>query len=205
MQDGDVYITTKSRAPSRGPSEASHPHRRPKPQAPQKTIDDFWDAFTTRHPGKVHSILPKNRYAKSKAAHEPKGTVYDRAAHSSYDVAKAECEATVKKIARECKRVNMRYRDPHFDIEFDLKYKVNDCLEGLVKSGDNQFEPNSVKRIPVRAFISPSCAASNFWNRRFSTIPNSTLTVRRRATFGREMTAIAGSFPPSARSATRKV
>ena len=126
---------------------SSLPTRKVKKQVPQKTVDEFWEAFTTKFPGKVHTILPKNAYAKSKAAREPKGTVYGRSAGKSYEEAKADCVATVDKIAQECKRVNMRYRDPHFDIEFDLKSQKRDCLDGLVYSEEGT--PKSVKRVPV--------------------------------------------------------
>ena len=140
------------------------PPLKAKKQVPQKTVDDFWDVFTTKFPGKVHNILPKNAYAKTKAAHEPKGVVHSQAALKSYEATKAECVAAVEKIANECKRVNMRYRDPHFDIEFDLKWGKNDCLEGLAASYGEPFEPNSVKRVPVSGKIGSKvsgCPASS--------------------------------------------
>lgn len=129
------------------------PSRKVKKQVPQKTVDEFWEAFTTKFPGKVHTILPKNAYAKSKAAREPKGTVYGRCAGNSYKEAKADCTATVDKIAQECRRVNMRYRDPHFDIEFDLKSNKRDCLDGLLIYED-AGRPKSVKRVHVSLVIS---------------------------------------------------
>lgn len=55
------------------------------------------------------------------------------------------------KIVKECRRVNQKYRDPHFDIEFDLKWGAKDCLSML--SGDTEeswwenFSPGSVKRV----------------------------------------------------------
>ena len=124
------------------------PPRKGKKTVPQKNIDDFWTAFTTKFPGKVHTIIPKNAYARSKAAREPKGTVYGQGTIKSYDEARDECVATVTKIARECRRVNMRYRDPHFDIEFDLKSEKRDCLNGLLIYPD-AGRPKSVKRVNV--------------------------------------------------------
>ena len=146
MQDDN-----QSRHSSRRPSSSRTPVRLPKKQNPQKTIDDFWDHFTTNFPGKVHTILPQNVFAKSKAAHQPKGLVRGRAAIRSYEEAYNECKAAVEKIAKECRRVNMRYRDPHFDIEFDLKQNSGDreCLEGFGYSPAEPFMPCSVKRIPV--------------------------------------------------------
>lgn len=66
----------------------------------------------------------------------------------SYDQAAAECKHAVEKIAKECRRVNHKYRDPHFDIEFDLKRNRRDCLDALGEVSDKAY-PKSVKRIPV--------------------------------------------------------
>lgn len=47
--------------------------------------------------------------------------------------------------------MNQKYRDPHFDIEFDLKWGRNDCLKMLSAANDGNegcsFEPGSVKRV----------------------------------------------------------
>ena len=52
------------------------------------------------------------------------------------------------KIARECRRINAKYRDPHFDIEFDLKRDRRDCLDSLQStSNDDRHWPRSVKRV----------------------------------------------------------
>ena len=118
-------------------------------RSPQQTVDDFWDKFIAKHPGKVHTVLPHDVYAKSKAAHGPKGIARGQATHKLYEQAVAACRAAVDKIAKECRRVNMRYRDPHFDIEFDLKRNKNECLEGLTATDDPPFKPGSVKRVPV--------------------------------------------------------
>lgn len=50
---------------------------------------------------------------------------------------------------KECLRVNQKYRDPHFDIEFDLKWGQRDTLETLPIKGakKTQFKPQSVKRV----------------------------------------------------------
>ncbi|MCJ1402545.1 hypothetical protein MMC11_005765 [Xylographa trunciseda] len=122
-------------------------HRKPKLQTPQQTVNEFWNVFTTKFPGRVDRVLPDNVYAKSKAATEPRGVVHGQAALKSYDETRAECTRAVEKIAKECRRVNMRYRDPHFDIEFDLKQNKNDCLQGLVSGNDEPLQPQSVKRV----------------------------------------------------------
>lgn len=54
----------------------------------------------------------------------------------------------MEKIAKECRRVNHKYRDPHFDIEFDLKGNQRDCLDGFgyTQEVDRRY-PRSVKRV----------------------------------------------------------
>ena len=130
------------------PSTVGNPGRKITKRVPQRNVDEFWDNFTTKFPGKIHSILPSNVYAKTKAAHSPVGLVHGRATHRSYDEAVADCRAAVDTIARECRRVNLKYRDPHFDIEFDLKRNRRDCLDALDGAGKD-LNPKSVKRVPV--------------------------------------------------------
>ena len=105
--------------------------------------------FTTKYPGKVHSILPSDIYAKSKASKTKKGIISGQRTVKSYNQAASECKNAVEKIATECRRVNHRYRDPHFDIEWDLKQGYRDCLDGLEYTED-RADPKSVKRVPVR-------------------------------------------------------
>ena len=65
------------------------------------------------------------------------------------------CRAKVEKIITECRRVNQKYRDPHFDLEADLKLLVRDCLDSLDAKRDNfdsltiisQYNPKSAKRV----------------------------------------------------------
>ncbi|KAL8853966.1 MAG: hypothetical protein Q9221_001274 [Calogaya cf. arnoldii] len=123
------------------------PGKKVKQRVPQRNVDEFWDKFTTKFPGKIYSILPSNVYAKTKAAQSPVGLVHGRATRKSYDEAVADCRAAVDSIARECRRVNLKYRDPHFDIEFDLKRNRRDCLKALDGSGSD-LTPKSVKRVP---------------------------------------------------------
>ena len=197
-----------SNAPGRRPTP---PPRAVKKQVPQKTIDEFWKAFTTKFPGKVHTIIPKNAYAKSKAAHEPKGTVFGQTTLKSYDEARDECVATVEKIAKECRRVNMRYRDPHFDIEFDLKSGKRDCLYGLLPS-DDAGQPKSVKRVHVRC---PTLVCVGYLherrvltrvrrNSKSSRTPCFTSTTLLPTTCARAARATAGSWRRWVLSATRK-
>jgi hypothetical protein len=90
--------------------------------------------------------LPENLYAKRAALKAPKGVVPGHRAVVSYDEAVAACKSKVAKIVKECRRVNQKYSDVHFDIEFDLKWGAKTCLENLRRDGGDK-EPGSVKRV----------------------------------------------------------
>jgi hypothetical protein len=76
------------------------------------------------------------------------------------DAAEA-CTQKVEKIVKEHRRVNQRYRDPHFDIDLDLKSRRGHCLgtwaeptQWLLKDKSGKLYPNdnlpkSVKRVDV--------------------------------------------------------
>lgn len=153
---GQYSMEDQNENASQAPSPVAPPLARPrkaKNQVPQRTIDLFWSRFTTKWPGLVHSLLPNDVKAQRKSAHQTKGTVHEEGALKSYEEARQECVAAVAKIAQECRRVNMRYRDLGFEIETDLKWRKNDCLEGLTDASyGGPFSPNSVKRIPVGHF-----------------------------------------------------
>ncbi|KAL0465849.1 calpain-B [Neurospora intermedia] len=101
-------------------------------RTPQGKIDEFWTKFTAKVPGKPTTVLPKNEYAerlaKRNSAKEVGGGTN---AQASFEEAAAICRAKVEKIVQECRRVNQKYRDPHFDLEYDLKTGRRDCLESL--------------------------------------------------------------------------
>ncbi|KAL8723509.1 MAG: hypothetical protein Q9225_000242 [Loekoesia sp. 1 TL-2023] len=143
------YQCPPSEAQGPPPSTTTVPaaNTKVKKRVPQSNVDEFWDKFTTKFPGKVYSILPANVYAKTKAAQSPAGLVHGKATGKSYEEAAADCRAAVDSIAKECRRVNLKYRDPHFDIEFDLKRNRRDCLDSLMGTS-NDLSPKSVKRVP---------------------------------------------------------
>ena len=106
--------------------------------------------FTTKYPGKVLSILPADIYAKTKVSKNHTGAARGQVTAKSYDQAASECKNAVEKIAKECRRVNHKYRDSHFDIEFDLKRGYRDCLDSLDENaGSENLRPKSVKRVTV--------------------------------------------------------
>ncbi|KAF7445316.1 calpain-B [Pyrenophora tritici-repentis] len=134
------------------PAPALRPRFPVRKQAPQRNIDEFWHKFTTKHPGKIFTILPDNLYAKRAAAHAPRGSIAGVNALASYEEAREACTRKVAKIVKECRRLNQKYRDPHFDIEADFKRHQAfpdtppDCLTGLNEE-KTEFNPLSVKRV----------------------------------------------------------
>ncbi len=129
--------------------DSAQPKRLPSRRPPQENVKRFWDKFNTKYPGKVFTVLPNNPHALKKAAKAPKGAIQQRAA-KSYEEARAECERNVQRIIKECRRVNQKYRDPHFDIEWDLKNTRRNCLNGLANDLQGGL-PKGVKRVTVRS------------------------------------------------------
>ncbi|OTB02778.1 hypothetical protein M426DRAFT_13201 [Hypoxylon sp. CI-4A] len=130
------------------PVPAPRPPINSKQQTPQQAIDEFWGKFTTKTPGKATTIIPHNKYAERAARRSAKAIGTNT--QTSYEEAAAVCKAKVAKIAKECRRVNQKYRDPHFDLEFDLKWGSRDTLESLNNQREkpsSDFKPKSVKRV----------------------------------------------------------
>lgn len=163
-------------------TSGSGPRPRPRPpirkQAPQKDINEFWEKFTTKHPGKIFTILPDNLYAKRAAAHAPRGSIPGINALASYDEAVEACRKKVAKIVKECRRLNQKYRDPHFDIEADFKRSQAmpdtppDCLIGLDKE-QSDYHPLSVKRVEVVHPVPQPCPLLTACHRIYLTTHNS--------------------------------
>lgn len=115
------------------------------------------DQFIKNHLN--HSItITSPSIAAGSAAEKPAPSAADLVAYaspvnSSYEAAATLCRAKVEKIVRECRRVNKKYRDAHFDIETDLKLGPRDCLKSLsnVKAAapppGSAFNPQGVKRV----------------------------------------------------------
>ncbi|ORY56321.1 uncharacterized protein BCR38DRAFT_451040 [Pseudomassariella vexata] len=119
-----------------------------KQRTPQQAIDDFWGKFTTKAPGKATTVIPHNEYVDRAAKRTSKAV--GTTTQASYEEAAAVCKLKVAKIVKECKRVNQKYRDQHFDLEIDLKWDRRDTLESLCNVKDpseSKFRPKSVKRV----------------------------------------------------------
>lgn len=133
---------------SQSPQTSSRPPRSKafRNQAPQETVRQFWIQFNAEHPGKVFTILPDNPHARSKAAQQSNGVIQSSAAVRSYEQARRECKLAVERIVRECERINQKYTDPHFDIEFDLKAGKRNCLDGIGEE-NVELRPRGVRRV----------------------------------------------------------
>ncbi|PTB49747.1 hypothetical protein M431DRAFT_125377 [Trichoderma harzianum CBS 226.95] len=135
------------------------PRKLVKHQTPQEAIDEFWAKFTTKAPGKATTVIPQNPYTAKVARKNSKAASSSTTTQASYETAAAMCRAKVEKIVQECRRVNKRYRDPHFDLEADLKLCRRDCLESLsnfepLDNPGKDFRPGSAKRV-VEIFDKP--------------------------------------------------
>lgn len=105
-------------------------------------------------PVTVSRIIPQNQYADKVAAAQSSSKTSYRSvnAESSYEEAAALCRAKVDQIVKECRRVNKKYRDAHFDILFDLKFRHRDCLMPLVNDRTvarpgQDLKPKDAKRV----------------------------------------------------------
>jgi hypothetical protein len=149
---------------------------------PQEAIDRFWIKFHAQYPGKVFTVLPENPYAQKKIEKAPTGVIQAQRALRPYEQARKECIRDVNRIIRECRRVNQKYRDPHFDIELDLKKGRRHCLQGLEKP-DEVYNPKAVKRVTVSRRVSAASGNSFLMVvRTFSTTPNFSSTGPQLAT-----------------------
>ncbi|KIH90435.1 hypothetical protein SPBR_00014 [Sporothrix brasiliensis 5110] len=88
--------------------------------------------LNSKRPGKPTSIVPQKAYA-DKAAHRiaTQSNNGGQSTTASYAEAAAQCRAKVAHIVKECRRINQKYRDPHFDLELDIQLDRRDCLESL--------------------------------------------------------------------------
>ena len=91
-------------------NDATKKKKKRKPP-PQRSINQTWKRFSNKQFNKALSVLPFDPVpppAVSEHANELLSAGYEKAAE--------ECRRKVKKIIQECRRVNMRYRDPGWDL-----------------------------------------------------------------------------------------
>ena len=85
--------------------------KKKKRTTPQKSINKIWRRFASKQPNKALAILPFDPVPLPTTSERPNELL-----DAGYERARDECSRKVKKIIQECRRVNMRYRDPGFDL-----------------------------------------------------------------------------------------
>jgi len=111
---------------------------------PQQSINRIWKRFSKKRFTKALAVLPFDPV--------PPPAIGERSNElltAGYERAVEECRRKVRKIIQECRRVNTRYRDPGWDIDWDLKMEKGNCLNSLGRvkfdlSMTNMMNPSSI-------------------------------------------------------------
>jgi len=120
-------------------------------QHPQKIINQLWKNYDPVYLGRVTKVLPDSVPVATTPKSQPQKSHHTS---GSYQEARAQCERDVQRIITECRALNQKYSDVHFDIERDLKVNGNrDCLDGLVVDEQETYWPQDVKRVTVRSYF----------------------------------------------------
>ncbi|KAK3681783.1 hypothetical protein B0T22DRAFT_485253 [Podospora appendiculata] len=146
------YRKNKGTVPAAANSNDANKKKKKRKLPPQQTINRIWKRFSNKKFNKALAVLPFDPVlppAISDRSNELLISGYERAAE--------ECRRKVKKIIQECRRVNMRYRDPGWDIDWDLKMEKGNCLNSLGRSkfdismstllNPSAVVPKAVKRV----------------------------------------------------------
>ncbi|KAI1143958.1 cysteine proteinase [Hypoxylon sp. FL0543] len=102
---------------------------------PQQSINKIWRRFTAKEFTKALAVMPFDPVPLPSIPERPNELLT-----AGYERAREECSRKVKKIIAECKRVNTRYRDPGFDLDWDLKWLKGNTLNYL---GSRRFDLSS--------------------------------------------------------------
>lgn len=132
-------------SPSTDAAAAADKKKKKKKLPPQESIDKLWERFSQKRFSKAMTVLPFAPVAPSplsERANELLSVGYERAAE--------ECRRKVQKIIQECRRVNMRYRDPGWDIDWDLKMAKGYCLNSL---GQTAFDVSHKNMLRISATV----------------------------------------------------
>ncbi|KAI4862170.1 cysteine proteinase [Hypoxylon rubiginosum] len=116
-------------------SSSNQKKKKKKKPPPQQSINKIWRRFTAKQFSKALAVLPFDPVPLPSIPERPNELLA-----AGYERARDECSRKVKKIISECKRVNTRYRDPGFDLDWDLKWHKGHCLNYL---GSNKFNLSS--------------------------------------------------------------
>ncbi|OLN87462.1 Calpain-9 [Colletotrichum chlorophyti] len=126
--------------------------KKKKKAPPQPSINRIWKKFQNKKFNKALAVLPFDPVLPPASSDKPNELL-----SAGYDRAVEECRRKVKKIIQECRRVNMRYRDPGWDLDWDLKWEKGHCLNTLghtkwqlsrsTLSNPSASVPKAVKRV----------------------------------------------------------
>ncbi|KAF4462584.1 hypothetical protein FALBO_10605 [Fusarium albosuccineum] len=134
----------RPRAPPASGTNNNDQKKKKKKLPPQKSINRIWKKFSKRKFHRALAVLPFDPVL------PPATYQSNELLLAGYDRAAEECRRKVEKIIKECKRVNMRYRDPGWDLDWDLKYEKGHCLNTL---GVQKFELNRTTLLSSKAAV----------------------------------------------------
>lgn len=102
--------------PSSSGNNQDNKKKRKKRLPPQKSINKIWKKFSNRKFYTALSVLPFDPVAAPRSGLDRPNELLSE----GYERAAEECRRKVEKIVKECKRVNMRYRDQGWDLVSDF-------------------------------------------------------------------------------------
>jgi hypothetical protein len=108
------YRRHKGQVPATTNSNDANKKKKKRKLPPQQSINRIWKRFSNKKFNKALAVLPFDPVLPptiSERSNELLSAGYERAAE--------ECRRKVRKIIQECRRVNMRYRDPGWDLVSD--------------------------------------------------------------------------------------
>lgn len=131
--------------PSSSGNNQDNKKKRRKRLPPQQSINKIWKKFSNRKFYTALSVLPFDPVAPRSGLDRPNELLSE-----GYERAAEECRRKVEKIVKECKRVNMRYRDPGWDLDWDLRYEKGNTLNYI---GSDKFEINRTTLLGSKAVV----------------------------------------------------
>ncbi|KAK7413320.1 hypothetical protein QQX98_007830 [Neonectria punicea] len=132
-------------APATTTTTQDQKKKKKKKLPPQKSINRIWKKFSKRKFHTALAVLPFDPVQPPAISTQPNELL-----SAGYTRAAEECRRKVEKIIKECKRVNMRYRDPGWDLDWDLKYEKGNCLNSL---GQEKFELTRTTLLSSKALV----------------------------------------------------
>ncbi|KAK2604062.1 hypothetical protein N8I77_007021 [Diaporthe amygdali] len=132
-------------APQAAADKASEDKKKKSKKPPQESIDKIWEKFSQKNFSKALAVLPSSSVSSSTSTERGNELLC-----AGYERAAEECRRRVRKIIAECRRINTRYRDPGWDIDWDFKWEKGHCLNSL---GSKKFDISASNLTNTRANI----------------------------------------------------